>query len=171
MRFVVDPEASVVEIDARSSLHAIHGQAKGMTGVVELADGQDGWSIVAGASRLSVPVEGVTAGNALEDSELRRRVEAGRYPEITGLVTAAERGATIGTLRVTGDLTFHGVTRSVSGDLRISVAEGIVQLSGEHTLDVRDYGVQPPKLLLIKVDPEVRVRLRMTARSEVIRRG
>ena len=39
-------------------------------------------------------------------------------------------------------------------------------IEGEQTFDIRDFGVQPPKILMLKVHPDVRVRVKVVARQE-----
>jgi hypothetical protein len=69
--------------------------------------------------------------------------------------------------RVTGDLTFHGVTNTLDGELGFRAdADGTVQLWGEQVLDVRAWNIKPPKFGLLKVHPDIRVRLEVTAHAE-----
>jgi polyisoprenoid-binding protein YceI len=67
---------------------------------------------------------------------------------------------------VQGDLTFHGVTRPVEGELSIKADNGSLVLEGEQTFDIRDFGVDPPKILMLKVHPDVKVRVRAIAEQE-----
>jgi polyisoprenoid-binding protein YceI len=63
-----------------------------------------------------------------------------------------------------GDLTFHGVTRPCEGEMELEVLdERTMRLTGESTFDVRDFGVDPPRLLVLKVEPEVVVRVELIA--------
>ena len=58
-----------------------------------------------------------------------------------------------------GELEFHGVTRPVEGEVRLRVVdERTVEIEGERVFDLRDYGLEPPRILMLKVYPEVRVR-------------
>ncbi len=56
-----------------------------------------------------------------------------------------------------GALTFHGVTRSVNGVLRAEDRDRVLGLTGTTTIDVTAFGVQPPSLLLVKVNKLVTV--------------
>ena len=44
--------------------------------------------------------------------------------------------------------------------------DGTLQLSGESTFDIRDFGMDPPKILMLKVQPEVGVRVEIVAERE-----
>ena len=39
-------------------------------------------------------------------------------------------------------------------------------IEGEQIFDIRDFGVQPPKILMLKVHPDVRVRVKVVAQQE-----
>jgi polyisoprenoid-binding protein YceI len=68
---------------------------------------------------------------------------------------------------VRGDLTFHGVTRPVEGEVSVSLPDDrTIVIEGEQTFDIRDFGVQPPKILMLKVHPDVKVRVRVVAEQE-----
>jgi polyisoprenoid-binding protein YceI len=164
--FRIDPSRSKVWIEARSSLHPIHGEASGLSGVVE-ADVADGHVAFNGAPKISVelPVEELKSGKALEDAEMMRRIDARRFPRIRGEVREVKQTSG-GNYLVQGDLTFHGVTRPVEGELSIKADNGSLVLEGEQTFDIRDFGVDPPKILMLKVHPDVKVRVRAIAEQE-----
>jgi hypothetical protein len=62
---------------------------------------------------------------------------------------------------------FRGVTRSVAGDIVISALdERTVRLEGAATFDVRDFGMEPPRILMLRVEPEVNVRVELIAERE-----
>jgi hypothetical protein len=48
--------------------------------------------------------------------------------------------------------------------MRISrVDERTVQLEGRSRFDIRDFGMEPPKVLMAKVEPEVDIRVEIFA--------
>ena len=71
-----------------------------------------------------------------------------------------------GQYQVRGDLSFHGITRPVEGELLIKADISSIVLEGEQTFDIRDFGVDPPKILMLKVHPDVKVRVRAIAEQE-----
>jgi polyisoprenoid-binding protein YceI len=161
--FRIVPERSQVWIEASSSLHPIHGEARGLEGsvVVEMADGGFDLSMPLEIS-VALPVEALKSGNRLEDGEMMRRIDARRYPAIRGEVREMKENGD-GRYLVHGDLTFHGVTRSEEGEITVQVADGALVLEGEQTFDIRNYKVDPPKILMLRVHPDVRVRVRVVA--------
>ena len=118
-------------------------------------------------ARLELAVDRLRSDNPLFERELQRRVDARRHPRIIGELRGLHELGPPGSYTAEGDLTFHGVTRRVAGELRLLVeGDGAIQLEGEQVFDIRDFGIDPPKLLLLKADPEVKVRVRLAARRE-----
>jgi YceI-like domain len=164
-RLAIDPDSSQVWIEGTSSVHPIHATATGLTGWIDLVRSGDGIAAdpeVTGEVRIAV--ERLASGNALVDRETRRRIDARRHPEIVGTVTAAQRSAP-NRLTVTGDIAFRGEVCTVSGELVVSFAGDRLILEGAQSFDVRDWGLRPPRIGLLRVHPEVRVRIRVTAQE------
>lgn len=143
-------------------MHPIDGRATAASGTldVEVADGR---VTQFSGGRLEVPVAGLKSGNPLEDAELQRRVDARQFPTIVGEVRRATPLADEGRFGIDGDLTFHGVTQTVSGELHISVDGDRLRVEGEQVFDVRDFGIKPPRILMLRVHPDVRVDIRLVA--------
>ena len=168
MRYELDPDASRLHVHASSSVHPIHTEAR-VTGWVELVLRDDGSVDPAGGvgGHVELDLTGMRSGNPLVDREAERRLDVSRHPTVRGELTALEPDPDdAGRLTGHGELTFHGITRRLDGWLQVQVDyTGELRLDGEAELDVTDFGVQPPSLLLVKVHRHIRVELRATARA------
>jgi hypothetical protein len=169
-RYEAVPGRSQVVIDARSSVHPIQVQTA-VDGflVVELdSDGR----VVAGApvaGDVSVDVADLRSGNPLVDRETRRRLDPRRYPRIVGSLTslvpgAGASGAGVGVYEAEGTIDFYGAVRAVAGSVTLAVDGDEVTVEGRQRFDVRDWGLEPPQLLMLRVHPVVEVQLRMVLR-------
>ena len=176
-RYELVPDESQVWIEGSSSLHPVRATATGLTGWVELSLTKAGLRAGSGvAGEVRVDVSRLESGNSLVDRETRRRIDANRFPEIVGTAVTSERVAP-DRLTVEGDLAFRGETCRVAGDLWVSRIDpepggssadaNRLLLEGTQRLDVRDWGVKPPKLGLVKVHPDIEVRVRLLARARV----
>jgi polyisoprenoid-binding protein YceI len=156
-----------VWIEARSNVHPIHTEADGLEGWLDL-DINDGKVNVDRTllGHLEFPVENLKSGNAFEDREMRRRIDSRRYPNIAGELKAMKQAADAEHYIVRGDLTFRGVTRSYEDAMTVDVLDGTVTLCGQTTFDIRDFGMEPPRILMLKVQPEVSVRVEIVAEKE-----
>ncbi|MGH8899700.1 MAG: hypothetical protein ACRDZ4_22385, partial [Egibacteraceae bacterium] len=72
-------------MEADSIVHPIYSEASGLQGeiVVEVTDGRRDLSSTP-KMRRELPVDRLQSGNAMQDKELRRRIDARRYPTILG---------------------------------------------------------------------------------------
>jgi len=168
-RYRIDPARSRVRIEARSSLHPIHSETDGLEGWVELdLDGGERIDLtVAPRAHLELAVDRLRSGNALEDRELKRRIDARRFPTISGDLSAMEATDRPGCYRVRGHVTFRGVSRPSEDEMTVSVDHAdCLRMVGTSVFDIRDFGMEPPRILLLKVQPDVTVSVDITAPKE-----
>jgi polyisoprenoid-binding protein YceI len=167
-RYRIVPEGSELHAEARSSLHAIHVRTSRLGGFMEATMNGSGRRLeVAPAGSLELEVEDLKSGNFLYDREIERQLEVRKYPRIRGVVRAVEPLGKNGRYRVQGELTLHGVKRPVEGEVTVRVVDAsTLEIAGEKVFDVRDFGLDPPRILMLKVYPDVRVRARVIARCE-----
>jgi polyisoprenoid-binding protein YceI len=168
-RYRIVPERSHVFIDARSNLHPIRSSTDGLDGYVDLEIGADGNVDLAKeiSGKLSLPVDRLSGGNPMEDREMRKRVDARRFPTIDGVLDGMERSNGDGTYRVSGDVTFKGVSRNHQDQMTVKkVDEQTIELAGKSRFDIREFGMEPPRVLMLKVLPEVDVRVEIIAVKE-----
>lgn len=157
--FEVSQDDTVVEIHATSNVHPIDGQTSAVQGEVRLSvsDGEPDLSQLIEAE-VTLHVDDLSSGNSAYDTEMRRRLDARRHPRIIGRLTSVEPASAPNRYRVVGDLTFHGVTESVQADMEVVVEDGHRLVARwEQRIDIRDFGIKPPRILMFKVDPEVRI--------------
>jgi len=167
-RYRIVPERSKLWVDARSSVHPIKVESSALEGSLDL-EVVEGHADLASAPQgsIAVDVESLKTGSKLEDRELERQLQVRKYPRIRGEVRAVTALNGGGRYRVRGDLSLRGVTKSIEGEVALqALDEKTVQVDGEKTLDVREFGLQPPKFLMLQVYPEVRVRARIVAVRE-----
>lgn len=168
-RYAIIPEQSVAWIDASSSLHPIHSETDGLVGFFEAEVGRDGTVDLAApvAGTVELPVDRLSSGNPLYDREMRRRVDHRRYPVISGVLSTMEESGAHGRYLVSGEVQFKGCTRSAMDEMTLTAPTGAtVCLEGAHVFDVREFGMEPPRIMMLKVHPEVTVRVRIVAQRE-----
>jgi hypothetical protein len=171
-RYDIVPERSRVWIDARSNVHPIHSTTDGLEGYIDLdgkvaagASGMDPVKIGANPSgKLSLRVDRLSSGNRFEDRELHRRIDARRYPTIDGVLTSMKPVGTGGRYKVSGDVVFRGVTRPCEDEMSVTpLDDRTICLEGRSTFDIRDFGMEPPRILVLRVEPDVVVRVEIVA--------
>jgi polyisoprenoid-binding protein YceI len=164
--YSIVPDRSQVWIEARSNVHPIHSSTSGLEGYVELDLGPSGTinPATAPAGRLSLSVDRLKSGNRMEDRELQKRIDARKFPRIEGQLEQIAPNGSDTTFRVSGEVTFRGVSRQHQDRMDITaVDDKTIRLAGESSFDIRDFGMQAPKVLLLKVEPQVQVRVEIYA--------
>jgi len=125
----------------------------------------DGLDIDAGISgRLEIGLDRFSSGNAVYDAELRKRVDARQYPmAVVELVKVFDRGDLHYGANAT--LEFHGVSRPVAGAIDVELADdGAIRVTGQERIDIRDFEIPTPSMLMLKIYPDVRVHLFLEGR-------
>jgi hypothetical protein len=140
--------------------------ANGLEGFIESA--VDGDRIDAGsppAAHVELLVSRLTSGNSAYDGELHRQIDARRFPmAYVDLHAASPVDRHSATFTVRGEVTLRGITVATEGVVMAEVPEpGLLVVSGEDTLNISDFGIPPPSLFMIKIDPEVKIRLYLEA--------
>jgi len=94
------------------------------------------------------------SGNSNRDSHAMEVIESLKYPDVTfaGAVIK-ESGDSI---RVSGQLTFHGVTSSITMAGTAKWSENQVDVSGDFDISLTSFKVERPSLLMLPVDDDLR---------------
>lgn len=154
-RFVVDEATATASFLASSSVHTIRSSAA-VSGWFD-ADIEGGRFGAASSisGHLEIPVEGLSSGNPIIDREMRRRAGSDRHLQIVGdIESTLEIETTCAT--ITGMIDFFGESELVEGEIRLLSGP---RIAGIGEFDVRWWGFEPPKFLMLRVDPIVTVEI------------
>jgi DNA-binding PadR family transcriptional regulator len=167
--FRLVPERCAVLIEVRSTVGPITFGTAGVTGSVQavIADGVVRTNVMP-TGRLTIDMRGLNSGNHLYDAELLRRIDARRFPKATVELKECAPSGPGTRYRLAGELTFHGVTRPAEGTVSVeAVSERRLVITGEQVFDIRDFAVPSPTMLMLRIYPDVRVRLHAEAELDV----
>jgi polyisoprenoid-binding protein YceI len=157
-RWTPVPGTSVVSFDASHPLGDFSGTSEHPTGEFEgdaadLKKGVTGW--------LAVAVRSLKTGDQTRDRDMWKAFEQERFPEIRFEIERVETSfPSVGDqtdvlLTIHGRLTIHGVTRSVTFPGRIRLRDGKLWVRGENRIKMSDFGIAPPRRLMLKVKDSV----------------
>ena len=175
--FIVAVDRSNLTVEARSTVGPIAFCTTRLRGWVSarLCDGLVSVDQPP-AGHLELDLDSLSSGNALYDSELQRRVESRRHPTVSVDLRTTNRLGEGNCYEALGDVTMRGVTRRLAGSLTVTVQEcrrrrrastaGVdrrMTITGERTLDLRDFHFEPPAMPMFKLYPDVRLHLHLEA--------
>lgn len=131
------------------------GRTKQVEGTATVADGK------LSDATVTVQVGKISTPEAARDAYFRdKALQTDQFPTATFRVTkpvdvSTALGGSTQSVTLSGDLTMHGVTKSVSADAQVAVGkDGDVQVAGKVPVTFQDYGVTAPSLGFVTVDPK-----------------
>lgn len=166
-RYGVSTVQSWISFEARSSLHSVKGKAMALTGFLESGWDEDGTVAAVPPPKMHVefPVEQMRSGNGLQDREMWKIIDSTRFPRIVADLYELKNGAGPARYRASGDVTMSGRTRRYNGEMTVSHRDETVTVEGDLIVDIRDFGLKPPSMLMLKVDPIVKVHVYLVAKK------
>jgi polyisoprenoid-binding protein YceI len=160
-----------VLVEARSNVGTVAFGTTAVTGCVDVVVNDGGIDAQEHPQgRLRVPLETLRSGNALYDAELQTRLGVQRYPMVDVELQEAQALGD-GHYRVTGTVALHGVTCTLGGGVVLTMRDGMLDIAGEEVIDIRDFDIELPSVLMLRIYPEVKVSLQLRARPDLAERG
>ena len=127
------------------------GRTTDVTGSITLEAAGDAARLTAGA--LTVNTQTITSDESRRDNRLRSEgLQTDQFPTATFTVTqpvdvpAAALAGTPTNLTLTGDLTLHGVTKSVQIPAQAQLVNGTIQVAGSISFPLSDYQITAPNV-------------------------
>ena len=159
-----------LRIEGDSSLHKWSSTATVVAMTFEVAEeGPQSLPYAITSSKIKglevkIPVAGLKSGESGLDKNLRKAMNAEKYPDIVYRLDQYQMapGEVKGVLlaKTTGNLTIAGQTKPVAIDVEFRLGPNKASIRGNYTLDMSDYGITPPTLMLgtIKVRDPITIR-------------
>ena len=154
-------QPSTVEFTV-SGTSTIRGWTCSVSGTAEVTPGSSapapGFAEGVGSAALTVPVADFECPDETMTEHLLEAMKPAEFPEITFELESYE--ASGGSARASGALTIQAVTAPVSIPISLSPSGAGVEIAGEVRLDMTEYGVEPPVVMLglLRVRPEIRIQ-------------
>ncbi len=105
------------------------------------------------AATLTVDTTSITSDKTMRDNRMRNEgLQTDTYPTATFTLTApvevpaAALAGTASDVTLTGDLTLHGVTKSVSIPAKAQLVNGTISVAGSISFPLSDYSITAPNI-------------------------
>jgi polyisoprenoid-binding protein YceI len=131
------------------------------TGISEALSGRI--SLIDRSVRFSLPLETLDTGINKRDRDMRRTLQTNHFPDAVfegTLESDFDPGIPeIQPARVRGTMTIHGVSREVVVDGGLQMTPEGLRTTATWELNMRDYKIDPPRMLVMKVKEAVELRI------------
>ncbi len=156
--YAIDPARSQIRFHAISRFMDADGRFHRFGGELRLEDQR----LETASGRVTVEVASIDTGIGMRDNHLRSDdfFDAPRYPQATFAVGGVRREGE--RVTVSGELTIRDVTRPLTVPVTVAVADGTIRVTGELTLNRREFGIAYQSRLN-PIKDEVTVRFDLTA--------
>jgi polyisoprenoid-binding protein YceI len=141
----IDNQQSVIQYKLTHPLHEIEAVSHEMESRVEINDAAREVRKVTA----QVDVATFNSGNSNRDSHAMEVIDALTYPEVTFSSTSVTRAGD--SLKVNGNLTFHGVTNGITMTVFPVWSAHTLQVAGRFDVSLTAFKIERPSLLMIPV--------------------
>ena len=145
----IDTTKSSISYSGNHFLHKWSAENNNLSGLIKI-DNENILNI-----GIVAKVSDFKSGNSSLDSNSYRVLEALKYPNIIFKSLSIEE--VDGMLNIEGLIEFHGIERSIDVIVKSSNIENNNQLFGEFTINLSDFSVERPSLLLQKIDNQITI--------------
>ena len=158
-------DSGAVVVNARSTIHDTRTRWDSLSGRIE-ADPAD---LAGGAAAvdLAVDMRRFDAGDFLRNRKLRNDLEVDRHREarfrLTALREVEDRGGGRFAARAEGAIEWRGRSVAIEASGEGELDGRRLRATARFEIDVRAFGVAPPRFLLFKVDDVVAIEVTLTA--------
>lgn len=164
--YVLDAKAkNRVEFHSKATLESFSGKAKSITAEFDV----DPTKLSAAKGKVTVDLRTLDTGIDLRNKHMRENhLHTDSFPSavfsldsISGAGALSHEAST--SLAVHGQMTIHGVTKSVTSPATLSAAGAHgMRIQAEFPLKITEYGIPRPEFLFLKLAEEVRIVVDLT---------
>ena len=149
----IDNSISSISYSGTHFLHNWDATNENISGLIELNDNQ--------ISKIGViaKVKDFKSGNSSLDSNSYRVLNALRIPNI--VFRSKETVDSLDVVNVSGTISFHGIEKDLNVLLDKSTENDNITLTGKFTINLSDFNVERPSLLLQKINNEIEVQINL----------
>jgi polyisoprenoid-binding protein YceI len=151
-----DKAKSDLTYKAVHQLHAWEGKNKNADCIIVYDDEKGTIEKVA----VSAKVADFDSQNSSRDSHALEVLEALKYPKVT-FVSTSISSAGKDKFTITGNLTFHGITKSISFEAKQTKTSSKIVAEGTFSVLMTDYKIERPSLMFIPTNDKMDIELYM----------
>ena len=145
----IDSTKSSISYSGNHFLHKWSAENNNLSGLIKI-DNENILNIGVVAK-----VADFKSGNSSLDSNSYRVLEALKFPNI--IFKSLSVTSINGLSNIKGLIEFHGIEKNIDVNVKLTTIENKTQMNGEFTLNLSDFSIDRPSLLLRKIDNEIKI--------------
>ena len=145
----IDTTKSSISYSGNHFLHKWSAENNNLSGLIKI-DNENILNIGVVAK-----VADFKSGNSSLDSNSFRVLEALKFPNI--IFKSLSVTSINGLSNIKGLIEFHGIEKNIDVNVKLTTIENTTQMNGEFTLNLSDFSIDRPSLLLRKIDNEIKI--------------
>ncbi|MDG1247711.1 MAG: YceI family protein [Flavobacteriaceae bacterium] len=145
----IDTTKSSISYSGNHFLHKWSAENNNLSGLIKI-DNENILNIGVVAK-----VADFKSGNSSLDSNSYRVLEALKFPNI--IFKSLSVTSINGLSNIKGLIEFHGIEKNIDVNVKLTTIENTTQMNGEFTLNLSDFSIDRPSLLLRKIDNEIKI--------------
>ena len=157
-KLMADRSKSTITYAMTHPMHSFEGVSHDVACVIVIDDANKIESVAA-----ATKVSSFDSDNTNRDSHALEKMEALKFPKVTFTSNDVQQQGT--NLTVKGNLTFHGVTKPVVIQGTRQDDNSQVTVKGDFEINLSDYKVEKPSLMMVPVDEKVKLKLSMVFKN------
>ena len=145
----IDTTKSSISYSGNHFLHKWSAENNNLSGLIKI-DNENILNIGVVAK-----VADFKSGNSSLDSNSYRVLEALKFPNI--IFKSVSVTSINGLSNIKGLIEFHGIEKNIDVYVKLTTIENTTQMNGEFTINLSDFSVDRPSLLLRKIDNQITI--------------
>ena len=145
----IDTTKSSISYSGNHFLHKWSAENNNLSGLIKI-DNENILNIGVVAK-----VADFKSGNSSLDSNSYRVLEALKFPNI--IFKSLSVTSINGLSNIKGLIEFHGIEKNIDVNVKLTTIKNTTQMNGEFTLNLSDFSIDRPSLLLRKIDNEIKI--------------
>jgi polyisoprenoid-binding protein YceI len=162
VRYAIDSERSQITALATSNVHDTTCRLSRVSGWVEA----DSENLLRARAHIDVDMRVVDAGDFLKNAKLKKDLDLDRYPQASFDIDKSEStsrdGGTLMAV-VRGTLRWRNREKVIQAKARGTLSPERLEATAEFSFDMRDFDLEPPRVLMFKIEPLIAVKVRLLA--------
>lgn len=145
----IDTTKSSISYSGNHFLHKWSAENNNLSGLIKI-DNENILNI-----GIVAKVADFKSGNSSLDSNSYRVLEALKFPNI--IFKSVSVTSINGLSNIKGLIEFHGIEKNIDVNVKLTTIENTTQMNGEFTINLSDFSVDRPSLLLQKIDNQITI--------------